>query len=1280
MNDPNRLMKWLLVITMVVLGLLVLYPPQEKLKGGIDLVGGTCLLFEVDTTGLTAEQVRVGGGLSTRVMSILKERVDPKGQLNLEWRPVGLTRIEVRMPRPPRQALERRQAYESTLDLLKAKNLTRFAIESALNAPDADRDVQLDALHRGITEREALVVTLRDAFDTYKNSEANSEAATIETASQEYETAMGALLATSMPINRLTDVLALPKSEKRDDLLDRLREEFPSYDAGSSASGDGLRITGAVKAYDAWAKNKADLEDPSDLKNRLKGAGVLEFRILAGRDPTAPEFTQAPNDPGLRQPVSKYIDQLKQYGPRHKAGDRYSWFTIGDVLRFLHIDSLEDFEKAKANPNGAVVEEYAGQYYVLAHADSAYGLLRSRKQQRSWSLREAYPDRNMMTGENVVSFRLDPRGGQRFGELTGNNVQRQLCIMLDNKAMSHATINERITTSCQISGGFTQDQVQNLVRILEAGSLPARLRETPLMENTIGPSLGESNRTKGLRAAIVGTVAVAFFVLVYYGVAGGGMVNLALALNLLFVLSIMALLQATFTLPGIAGLILTVGMAVDANVLIFERIREERGRGVIFRRALNAGYDKAFSTIMDANVTTLLTCVILGFVGSEEVKGFAITLGIGISTSMFTSLFVTRLVFNTLIAKKMLNDLSMRKIIGVPTVDWLALRRVFWPISIVASVSGIALFVGLSVRSTERMFDIEFLGGTSLQVDLKPNEGMSDEEMDDAIRDDGGSSPSAVTWLRTAADRLAGATSADGEIPGQFTMRSTELTGEQLGVLMRTAIETKLARDGIRTSAHEAVFDGKPGALTLASFREGIAQAGDYARAAAGRLRGARVQSVGDDSQEQASGRSFEIVTVETNREVVQAAVLAALGDKLAIQQAVTFTTATDTELTMEPFFVVEANDHYLTDVVGGDAPFDVRRYRGGAAVVVELDPSEEPVAVAELERRIREVGLQPEFEQVHTRDSAIFPLGDPRRLSDGETGYQRFAILGIDEALLYEDDPAQWTDSLAKPLLSLVEASLGQEKSLSKVIQFAAPIAEQTRSRAVFAIVLALGAIVSYLWLRFGTKEYGLAAIVALVHDVSITLGLVAVTQFVANTVFGDALLVRDAFRIDLPMIAAVLTVIGYSLNDTIVVFDRIRENKGRVDSLNPRVINGSINQTLSRTLLTSITTFIVVSVLYVSGGSGVHGFAFALIIGVLVGTYSSIGVATPLLYRPRLLNSVVALIAALLALGVVFGSIDDSTWRWVLSGLTVIVLAGLLVRIRRGPAYDGSGAALAA
>lgn len=1284
MNDPNRLIKWLSVIGLTAMSLVILYPPSEKLKGGIDLVGGTSLLLEIDTTGLDATQQR---GLSTRVMAILRKRVDPKGQLNIEWRPVGNTRLEVRMPRPPKEALARREVYNSALDRIRAKNMTRFDVESALNAQGEERSSLLEKLSRGVAERASLVEALAAADDERSSARETNDSTKIEAATQKYENAMADLLATSMPISRLTDVLALGAGKKRDAELDKLRAEFPSYDVSIGSGGAGMLLTEAVNAFAAWAKHKADLEDPSDLKRRLKGAGVLEFTILADRDPNSPDRTRDAN-PQLSQDISQYSDHLARYGPRPRAGDRFLWYVVDEVVSFMHLNDISEFESQKTDPGQPIVEEYAGRYYVLVHAGPEYGLLQGAGE-KTWSLREAYPDQDPLSGKNVVSFRLDPRGGQRFGELTENNLKRSLCIMLDKTAMSHAVIQDRITERGQISGNFTVEKVQDLVRVFEAGSLPARLKDTPLRENTIGPSLGETNRTKGLTAAVWGVIAVAVFVLFYYGIAAGGMTNLALAMNLLFVLSIMAFIQATFTLPGIAALILTVGMAVDANVLILERIREERARGVIFKRALNAGYDKAFSTIMDANITTLITCIILGFVGSEEVKGFAIVLGIGISTSMFTSLFVTRFIYNSLIAWGMLKDFSMRSIIGQPSVDWIGLRRKFWPVSIVAVVAGLVLFVGLSSTRTERTYDIEFLGGTSLQIDLKPDVAMTDEEIRGFITADQPGERSAVRWLLGAAENLDAAQVAEGESSGQFTLTaaSRELTGNQLGVLMHSTIEDRIQRGGIHRVNETVTFTAKPGMLTLASFESAVADAAQHAREAADRLRSARVQSVGGLEPAEGVGLSYEIVTIETDRKLVQEAVLATLGKMLSVQRAIAYTTVLDEELTRQPFFVVEADDQYLSDVIGGNASYDVRRFRGGVAVQVVLDDSEEPLTAASLDKRLREVGLQPEFEQYQTRESMVFPLGEGTTVEAGRTGYKRFAVLAIDESLLLDMDPTQWQGALAvenleqlgKSHLLQVEAALGQEKSLSKVMQFAPQIAGQTQNQAMFAIILAFASIVTYLWLRFGKKEYGLAAIVALVHDVAITLGLVALSQFVYNTAVGKALLI-DSFRVDLPMIAAILTVIGYSLNDTIVVFDRIRENKGRVESLNPRIINQSINQTMPRTLLTSITTFLAVLVMYVFGGKGVHGFSFAMLIGVVVGTYSSIAVATPLLYRPKLLHGVVTVMVALGIIGVVFAATDHQMARLILVGLTAAGCLAVLARVQRGPGYVPGGSPVGA
>jgi preprotein translocase subunit SecF len=206
---------------------------------------------------------------------------------------------------------------------------------------------------------------------------------------------------------------------------------------------------------------------------------------------------------------------------------------------------------------------------------------------------------------------------------------------------------------------------------------------------------------------------------------------------------------------------------------------------------------------------------------------------------------------------------------------------------------------------------------------------------------------------------------------------------------------------------------------------------------------------------------------------------------------------------------------------------------------------------------------------------------------------------------------------------------------------------------------------------------QYGLAAIVALVHDVTITLGLVAGAHFVYRSFVGQALGLLD-FKIDLPMIAAFLTIIGYSLNDTIVVFDRIRENRGKLKNLTPAIMNNSINQCLSRTVLTSMTTFVAVAIMYAFGGAGIHGFSYALMIGVIVGTYSSVGIATPLLYRPKVLHSIVYILIALALFAGFSLMVGNATSRQTLITIAGVVLLGVLAwainlevrSARRGPA----------
>jgi preprotein translocase subunit SecD len=256
-------------------------------------------------------------------------------------------------------------------------------------------------------------------------------------------------------------------------------------------------------------------------------------------------------------------------------------------------------------------------------------------------LTDAQPGFDSRTGEPVVNFRFNFRGGQRFGEVTSQNVGRLFAIVLDGKVISAPRILGPITGgSGQITGNFTVEQADNLAVLLRAGALPAKL--TVVEEHTVGPGLGQDSIDAGKRAALVGGVLVVCYMLATYGVFGV-FADIALAVHILFIFAAMALLGATLTLPGIAGVVFTIGMAVDSNVLIYERIREEAHLGRSIISALDAGFRRAFATIIDSNVTMFVAAVILYLFGSGPVRGFAVSLGLGILTSIVTAVTMTRM-------------------------------------------------------------------------------------------------------------------------------------------------------------------------------------------------------------------------------------------------------------------------------------------------------------------------------------------------------------------------------------------------------------------------------------------------------------------------------------------------------------------------------------------------------------------------------------------------------------------------------------------------------------
>ena len=303
-----------------------------------------------------------------------------------------------------------------------------------------------------------------------------------------------------------------------------------------------------------------------------------------------------------------------------------------------------------------------------------------------------------------VSFRLNKEGAKAFGRLTGSNINRRLAIVLDGKVQSAPVIQSRITDAGRITGRFTREEAHDLAIVLRAGALPAPIAIEE--ERTVGPTLGRDSIRAGLLATAVGASLVVLFMVGYYLLAGV-IAIVALLLNFLLILGGLGYLHATLTLPGIAGMVLTLGMAVDANVLIYERIREELHAKRPLSLAIGAGYEKAFSAILDSNVTTVLAAVFLYWFGTGSIRGFATTLIIGLVASMFTAIFVTRIIFDILLGMGRLSRLPMLQFIGQTKFDFIAKRRLLYALSAVVLIAGTTAFV---LRGDNR-YGLDFTGG-----------------------------------------------------------------------------------------------------------------------------------------------------------------------------------------------------------------------------------------------------------------------------------------------------------------------------------------------------------------------------------------------------------------------------------------------------------------------------------------------------------------------------------------------------------------------------------------
>ncbi len=552
--------------------------------------------------------------------------------------------------------------------------------------------------------------------------------------------------------------------------------------------------------------------------------------------------------------------------------------------------------------------------------------------------------------EPYVSVDFNRRGAQEFARITGENVKKRMAIILDGVVRSAPVIQERIGGGkAQITGSYTSEEAHDLAIVLRAGALPATVK---IVQNiTVGPTLGADSIKKGLTAGLIGTILVIAFMILYYRFSGL-VANYAMVINVIFLLGCLSLLGATLTLPGIAGIILSVGMAVDSNVLIYERMREEFHAGKPLKAGIDGGYDKAFWTIIDSHVTTLITACALFLFGTGPIKGFAVTLSLGVVLNLFTALFGTRVVYDWLILKRWLKNLSFLQLFEKPNIDFIGWRRYAFVISGGLCLLGLVAFVQLS-RGYGNL-GVEFSGGTLVEMSA-----------------------------------------------------------------------------------------AKP--FTVDSVRKVLNQEG------------------------------------------------------------------------------------------WGHA--EIQQLEGGKELMVKLKKSEESVG------------------QISEHIAGILN----KALPDNQ-----FKVIGKQE----------------------IGASISQD----------------LRNKAIIAIIISLIGIIVYIAWRF-EFIFGIGATVATFHDVLAVLGIF----WLMNV------------EITLLVVTALLTLAGYSLTDTVVVFDRIRENLGRKRGKLAEIINLSVNEVLSRTIVTSVTVFLVVLALFIFGGVVLRDFALAMMLGVLVGTYSSVFVASPIVYAWR-------------------------------------------------------------
>jgi SecD/SecF fusion protein len=1010
-------------------------------------------------------------------------------------------------------------------------------------------------------------------------------------------------------------------------------------------------------------KTGANEDFVQEVKGLVRQVGRLEFRILANQVDDGPAIRDAEKaigdaatDPAVkadlearakagippRAPVGEFDVTVNG---KEQTGVTYEWVELGREER--ESLGLMDNPPENAKPGQgrgqlwAILEANRGHTYVNSYGggdDNSRGtasmLLYSRdfvkltptqeeqgKKVEYFVLTRVSPTDTLKVDRDVgltasadtdpttlnpaVGFGFNSYGARLFKQMTernkpSNGVLRNLAIVMDDRVVSAPTLNAVLSDRGQISGSsFRMPEVNRLVQILRSGALNAELKPDPVSENTVGPTLGQDTIRKGLEAVVLSFAAVMIFMVIYYRFAGL-VACAALLINLLLTVGFMVAVSAAFTLPGLAGLVLMLGMAVDANVLIYERIREERERGATLAAAIRNGYDRAFPTIIDTHLTSIFTAIVLYTFGNDQLKGFAVSLTVGLIISLFTALYMTRLIFDYGLQHRWISQLRMLRLFARPTFHFMRIRHAMLAATAVLTVVGLAIFL----YRGEGVLNVDFTKGTLYGGRLK-------EGQERALNDVGDK------W-------------------GLLHLLSESQQAERLKAVDAIWVSKPAAENdpNAQTRTNEFIYkivyaDGQEPIVALANHPEGATEEErrDNLKQRASGLPGLSVEQVylsGErDKYPNGESRLFTVRTTEKEPELVQVMLDRLLRDREG-QPLLDSPHVTDLVVS-GPLATVTldrpASPGYLRRFVLRELQLvnRVPLFGNSPAVEVYGVPTEADQATAQLEAqtgrfaRIRvDVSHNPEF----------------KALADAAAASTRGGALAGSAITL--DRRASADEQSFRAALDSAIKSLQARPIPERLETFDPALAADTRNKALYAVLASWLAILGYLWFRFGSWTFGLSAVLCLVHDLCFTLGAIALCHYLHDTWFGQLLRLQD-FKIDLAAVAALLTLVGYSVNDTIVVFDRIKEVRGKNPALTPQMINDSVNGTLSRTVLASLTVFLVVGVLYWFGGEGVHLFSFVMVIGVIVGTYSSIYIASPMLLifgegKPRTPNRAAA------------------------------------------------------